>query len=218
MKTIVPALFAAALLATGSQAHAQSREFDCGGQGLLRLKVLNANTIAAGPIEGRTVALKQSAQPMTYVYGDVRLDIAQDQRSVQLTMPGGAAMNCSWTGASASTTSSGAPQVATPSVSAGSNANAEASSGSGETSAAATQGIRAKSWGGVVRSGPGMDHQRLAGLAEGDPITLLERTDVEMNGYPWFKIRYGRNKTGYQWGGIICPIGKPLPGTFEVCD
>lgn len=62
-----------------------------------------------------------------------------------------------------------------------------------------------------------MDYRKLASLEEGDPITLLEQTAVDMNGYPWFKVRYRGNKTGYQWGGIICPVGQPYPGTFEQC-
>ncbi|WP_187970825.1 hypothetical protein [Aquibium microcysteis] len=74
----------------------------------------------------------------------------------------------------------------------------------------------AASWGGVVRSGPGMENARLASLAEREPIELLENTGVMMNGYPWFRIRY-RGQTGFQWGGIICGDGAPVPGTHEVC-
>lgn len=75
----------------------------------------------------------------------------------------------------------------------------------------------AQSWGGIVRSGPGMNYRRQASLREGERITLLENSGVHMNGYDWFKIRY-RGRTGYQWGGIICPRGQAVSGTFQVCN
>lgn len=75
----------------------------------------------------------------------------------------------------------------------------------------------AQSWGGVVRDGPGQQYRRLAGLREGEPITLLENTGVMLNGFPWFRIGY-RGGIGYHWGGIICPRGQPVPGTYQVCN
>jgi hypothetical protein len=210
MNNVVPTLIAAfALLQLGGNAIAQSREFRCDDQTVLKVKALNATTLAAGPIEGRTVALKQSPQqPLTYTYGQNRLDIAQDQRSVRLTVSGGSPMNCVWQGSNATASAGDSTQQGNTG---GETANASppASDRLGD--------MKFESWGGVVRSGPGMDYRKLASLEEGDPITLLEQTDVDMNGYPWFKIRYGGNKTGYQWGGIICPVGQPYPGTFEQC-
>lgn len=75
----------------------------------------------------------------------------------------------------------------------------------------------AKSWGGIVRSGPGQNFARIASLNEGEPITVLEQTGAQFQGRPWFKISF-RGRVGYHWGGIICPIGRPVPGTFEVCN
>ena len=76
----------------------------------------------------------------------------------------------------------------------------------------------AKSWGGFVRSGPGMNFPALATLAEREPIELLGRADApERDGYPWFRIRF-RGQVGYQWGGIVCATGGAFPGTFQVCD
>ena len=75
----------------------------------------------------------------------------------------------------------------------------------------------ARSWGGVVRSGPGLTHKRIGSLRESAAITLLGDTGVEMNGYNWFKIRF-RRRVGYHWGGLICPKGGAIPGTFKVCD
>lgn len=65
---------------------------------------------------------------------------------------------------------------------------------------AQTLPIEAGSWGGKVRSGPGTPHLQVASLQNGDAVTLIEQTDDVMNGYPWFRIRFGENQIGYQWG------------------
>lgn len=75
----------------------------------------------------------------------------------------------------------------------------------------------AKSWGGIVRSGPGQQFAKAASLAEGEPITVIERMPETFQGRPWFRIQF-RGRTGYHWGGIICPIGQPVDGTFQVCN
>jgi Bacterial SH3 domain len=75
-----------------------------------------------------------------------------------------------------------------------------------------------QSWGGVVRAQPGTNGARVASLRAGDPVTILARTGVEWNGYQWFKIRYHGDRTGYQWGGILCPYGGPLDGTYQTCQ
>jgi hypothetical protein len=77
--------------------------------------------------------------------------------------------------------------------------------------------FEAATWGGVVRSGPGQEFSRLASLAEGERITLVENTGVFWNDYPWFKILYYGNRRGYQWGGIICSLGNPIEGAYETC-
>ena len=74
----------------------------------------------------------------------------------------------------------------------------------------------AQSWGGIVRSGPGQQYRRDTSLREGEPIVILERSGEQFQGLPWFKISY-RGRIGYHWGGIICPKGQPIAGTFEVC-
>lgn len=76
----------------------------------------------------------------------------------------------------------------------------------------------AASWGGIVRSGPSMQSDRLDSLSEGEVITLLADTGVQMNGYNWFQIQYRNGQNGYQWGGIICGQTQPIPGTFEICN
>lgn len=83
--------------------------------------------------------------------------------------------------------------------------------------AAAAASFPAGSWGGIVRAGPGMNFPKVTSLKEGDPVTVIENTGVMMNGYPWFKITYGAKKTGFHWGGIMCAVGAPRDGLFEVC-
>lgn len=75
----------------------------------------------------------------------------------------------------------------------------------------------AKSWGGIVRAGPGQNFARIASLNEGEHITVLERMGQMFQGRPWFRISF-RGRTGYHWGGIICPLGRSVPGTFQVCN
>jgi hypothetical protein len=77
--------------------------------------------------------------------------------------------------------------------------------------------FEAATWGGIVRSGPGQEFSRLASLAEGERITLVENTGVFWNEYPWFKILYRGNRRGYQWGGIVCSLGNPIEGAYQTC-
>jgi uncharacterized protein YecT (DUF1311 family)/membrane-bound inhibitor of C-type lysozyme len=77
-------------------------------------------------------------------------------------------------------------------------------------------GFAAKSWGGIVRSGPGQQFARIASLNEGESIIVLQQARQSFQDRPWFKIRF-RGRTGYHWAGIICPIGQVVPGTFQVC-
>lgn len=82
---------------------------------------------------------------------------------------------------------------------------------------AAPGSFAAKSWGGIVRSGPGQRYARIASLNEGERITVLQQTGQYFQDRPWFKIRF-RGRTGYHWGGIICPLGRAVPGTYQVCN
>lgn len=75
----------------------------------------------------------------------------------------------------------------------------------------------AGSWGGIVRSGPGQSYAKVGSLQEGDPVTLVEKTEVFENGFPWFKITYSGGGSGYQWGGILCAIGEVRAELFQTC-
>lgn len=76
------------------------------------------------------------------------------------------------------------------------------------------------SWGGVLRSGPSTEHDKIGSLAEGQLVTLEKNTRVMFNGYPWFEIsiydKVGKVKRGYQWGGILCAFDK-RQGVFQQC-
>jgi hypothetical protein len=75
----------------------------------------------------------------------------------------------------------------------------------------------AGSWGGIVRDGPGKGHRQIDSLKEGEPVTLMARSDVIEDGFPWFKIAYRDGRIGYQWGGILCSTGAERPDVFKTC-
>jgi hypothetical protein len=77
--------------------------------------------------------------------------------------------------------------------------------------------IPAGSWGGIVREGPGQNYRRLASLNQGEHVMLLENTGVYSNGFPWWYIEFWGNRTGYQWGGILCSLNAPMEGIYETC-
>ena len=75
----------------------------------------------------------------------------------------------------------------------------------------------AGSWGGIVRDGPGQQYRKLDSLDEGEDITLMARSDVFENGFPWFKIAYRDGQIGFKWGGILCAKGAARPDVFQTC-
>ena len=78
--------------------------------------------------------------------------------------------------------------------------------------------IEAGSWGGIVRSGPGQEFSRVANLAEGEHVYLLELTNEMFNGYPWWQIAFHGERKGYMWGGILCGLdGTIVDGVYQSC-
>ena len=77
--------------------------------------------------------------------------------------------------------------------------------------------VAAGSWGGVLRDGPGQQFRKIGSLQESEPVTLMARSDVVENGFPWFKITTQKGQTGYQWGGILCSTGAERPDIFKTC-
>lgn len=72
------------------------------------------------------------------------------------------------------------------------------------------------SYGGKVRSGPGLQYRQVGSLRDGDTVRILGGSGVMMNGYEWFQIRYRNGRTGFQWGGLMCSQ-KPYPTIFKTC-
>ncbi len=77
--------------------------------------------------------------------------------------------------------------------------------------------IAAGSWGGVLRDGPGRQFPQIGSLKEGEPVTLMGRSDVIEDGYPWFKLTTKNGQTGYQWGGILCSTGAERQDLYQTC-
>lgn len=75
----------------------------------------------------------------------------------------------------------------------------------------------AGSWGGKVRSGPGMHYRQVGSTFEGQQLTIIRNTQQYMNGYPWFEVRLTNGRLGYQWGGLMCGYGAPREGMHRIC-
>lgn len=74
------------------------------------------------------------------------------------------------------------------------------------------------SLGGRARSGPGLDFITRTVLPVNTPITLLENTELRMDGYDWFRFETREGVQGYQWGGVICTTEGLLPGVLGRCE
>jgi len=57
-----------------------------------------------------------------------------------------------------------------------------------------------------------MSSARVRSLAGCTPISFLKNTGVTTNGFPRFRIGYSGG-SAYGWGGIVCALGEPAPGT-----
>ena len=77
--------------------------------------------------------------------------------------------------------------------------------------------VNAGSWGGNIRKGPGISAKWLRSIPEGEPVRLLGRTSVVMNGYPWFQLQLRNNVKAYMWGGLLCSTGRSVAGIAGDC-
>lgn len=179
---------AIAALPTGA-ALAQSRQFICSQGSTLTIQVEGPDLISVDLGDGDQRRLAQQDTAFDYSGSRMKLHIARNQSSVRIEQAGAESIHCIY--------------PSPPGFNSGS---------------IPVEGTMAKSWGGIVRDGPGLNFRKLANLREGDPIVLVEQTDVEMDGFPWFKITYDGSRTGFQWGGLICSSGRQVPGTFQQCS
>ena len=74
------------------------------------------------------------------------------------------------------------------------------------------------SLGGKIRSGPGLNFEQTGSVFGTKPITILNDSGKVMDGYSWFEIKLESGETGFQWGGILCSAGDPIPGVYERCE
>ena len=79
------------------------------------------------------------------------------------------------------------------------------------------QPVAVSTYGGVVRSGPGMEYSKVASMYKGDPVALVAVTDAEMDRFKWFQIRYRDGQNGYAMGGLLCPKEAAIEGIREHC-
>lgn len=172
-----------------SSANAKSRQFFCDDGSRVTVTVLDNQSIRATPIDGQTMTLRESPREKWYFFwNDYGVRISPDQARLTVEIPDFGVLNCAYQTANNGTR------------------------GGGLLPHAAT------SWGGKVRSGPGTNYRDIGTLSEGERLTILEQSSAPyFQNRPWFKIRF-RGQTGYHWGGIICPLGKPIPGTYQVCN
>ena len=186
------AFCAVALVASAAQA--QSRTFNCGKEGRVTVTVTGPQTVQAGPIQGEYIQFTQSPDEKWYfLRHDYGLRVARNQQSITVEVPDYGSYRCNAVYASA-------PKPPKP-------------------SGAISFPRSAKSWGGIVRSGPRQNSRKVASLREGELITIVSQSNAAwFQDRPWFKIRFRGGRTGYHWGGIICSIGTQVPGTYQTCD
>ncbi|MDO9417825.1 hypothetical protein [Pararhizobium sp.] len=200
-------------------ASAEERQFYCGEESFLAVDIIDAKRISAGLINGETLILKKIADTNRYSSGKTTIELSADENTVMITPEGGETIGCVFPvpkdvitpgGATANVSGEKAPGAKT-------GTQVQASDMTAAEQALIEERFEARSYGGVVRGGPGMEFPKVASLKENEPITVIRSTGVEFNGYMWFEIRF-RHESGFHWGGIICPIGKEQPGAFGKCD
>ncbi len=206
------------LVLHSADASAKSRTFLCNDGSTVTITVLGNDAIrAVGIREANTLTLRESKTEKWYfLNGDYSVRISPDQSRAEIGIPDWGVDKC---------VAEGAPRASTPLED--SNlfvrqpddvALAQKKATEAPTASESSFPHAAQSWGGALRASPNKNSKKLATLKEGDKITILAKSSAApFQNYPWFKVSY-RGRTGYHWGGIICPKGKSIPGTYKVCN
>ena len=71
------------------------------------------------------------------------------------------------------------------------------------------------SWGGKLRSKPSTESKQTGSLQFGQRVTVVEKTGVMFQGFPWFEVATEGGKTGFTWGGILCDATGQTDGMFN---
>ena len=200
MRHALPLRLALALGMTGLgivSASAQSMSYRCSDGRNVIVTVDGRDAISAGPIDDQILHFRREGDDRSsYTSGEYGLRLHPRQERIEIDIPDFGTVTCAARGnRDRRTDVRPEPQ---------------------------RRGVRfpheAKSWGGSVRAEPDAGSRKIGSLREGEPITVLDEADAPLyQDLPWFRIRF-RGQTGYQWGGIICPVGEEIPGTFQVCD
>ncbi len=210
------------LMAFTGIAHAQTRTYSCTKGNAITLTVIAPNTIKAGPIEGGTMRLKQSAgDPLRFSDGDYAVQISPDQTQITVEIPDWGSAKCSFRPQAAA--QDGRPGLGNADPCGPGFHQAPQTDRCDPNDAhparhTANPGrlpVAGMSLGGIMRSGPSMSAPKVTSLAEKSGITLLERAGT-MDGYDWFKIEF-HGRIGYQWGGIMCSA-ETISGIFQKCE
>ncbi len=213
----VAAICAYTASALPADAAGQQRSFSCGDPagrdlGLITVTVLGPPGISVVDALGNQRVLRKIPGPgLTFADNVVRMDIAADQQSLVMVDQQGKKETCFFAPGVAPRTPNGSQSgggAFVPGVVPPPRNNRPQFGGRGLPA-------RAQSGGGIVRGGPGLNFARIGRVGHGETIVLLERAG-SFEGFDWFKIRFG-SRIGFQWGGIICPLDRPVRGINQVC-
>lgn len=71
------------------------------------------------------------------------------------------------------------------------------------------------SFGGNLRSGPGTNFQDVGSTFNGQQLTLIADTGVNLNGFNWWIVQLPNGQQAHQWGGLLCAPRFFLNGIFN---
>lgn len=71
------------------------------------------------------------------------------------------------------------------------------------------------SFGGNLRAGPGTNFQDVGSTFNGQQLTLIADTGVNLNGYNWWVVQLPNGQQAHQWGGLLCAPNFLLNGIFN---
>lgn len=223
----LPTVAGLALTLQVATATAQTRVFACGEDRAVTVTATGPDSISVSPVEGVPLRLRSTAgNPLRFNSGEYRVTITPDRSRITVEIPDFGSVACTYRPDLAA---SGRPGIGNTDPcgpgfrQAPETDRCDPLPGNVQRQRqlpSATPGegrlpMEGRSFGGIVRSGPGLAAARVASLAEGQTVTILERAQA-MDGYDWFKIRF-RGRTGYQWGGLMCSQN-PLGGVLAQCD
>src|SRR6056297_629014 len=161
------------------------KSFRCGNGDTGQIQFPNAGN-ALVQFRGETVLLRQQGGSARYLRGDWLLEIVGSARNISLEVPDYGQVSCYFLNARQVR-----PQP-TPQP---------------RNEAGLLRRLPARSLGGNIRRGPGLNHRVISNLPPGTPIQLYRRTKKFYAGYPWFEITYA-DRGAYMLGSLICSQGQ----------